>query len=422
MAADGDLSSHTLADKRAYQVLASPAARAEANRPLVLYLSPPAGPGLEAFQRDYWPLLKERKCVVAIPASQSPKMWLTEEGNYVEHVLADVQKDWGTDPGRIILLGISGGGQLALFFADHAPEMFRAVIVVSTNPVVVRQNKDEWFYPDRKVLKTCPYFVVNHITEGSSLMYWRQVREKLQPQGASISILPVLGDPNAHPPPPRELSAWLDDVLAGRQPAPLEDPQKAAVAKMFEKAVAALAADVGKAQPAAATQAVLKEAARFSLRVRLPPGFERSRREDANDSAGRPIAQVRLEHGKDAIYVRCEARTAEETMRAVLAEEANQTVLRGMLYQRYTTGGVSADGVDWDYQIGSITFPHKDRGWQSTLFLHAWSPLANDEKRWVEVTVLDETQQPDGAQLARIVKTILAGVRAESAKPKTAPK
>jgi hypothetical protein len=110
-------------------------------------------------------------------------------------------------------------------------------------------------------------------------------------------------------------------------------------------------------------------------------------------------------------------------MSAVLAEEANQTILRGMLYQVYRAGtctaaSVAAGGGDrWDYQIGSITFPHKDRGWQSTLFLHAWRGLAADGKRWLEVTVLDETQQPDAAQLVGALRTILAGVKAGVAQP-----
>ena len=422
-----DLSTGTLPDKRAYQVLAPAQAKTEANLPLVLYLSSPAGPNLDAFQKDWWPGLKDRKCVVAVPTSRSPKMWLTEEGNYVEAVLADVQKTYTTDPKRIILLGVSGGGQMALFFADHAPGMFRAVVAVSTNPVVIRKDKSEWFYPSEKVLKTCPYFVVNHITEGSSLLYWRQVREKLGPRGASISILPVLGDANSHYlPPPKELWPWLDEVLAGRQPAPLADPQKAAVARMFEKPAAALVTELERAQPSPSTQSVLKEAAKLSLSVPVPAEFERSKQEEVADSAKRPMVMIRLEHAKDAVYIRCEARSAEKPMKDILGEEANQTILRGRLYQIYATGRLAGDaagasGGGWEYQIGSITFPHKDRGWQSTLFLHAWSPTSADGKQWLEVTVLDETQQPDASQLARAAKTVVGGVKVTPAQPKTAP-
>ena len=127
-------------------------------------------------------------------------MWLSGEDKYVLDVIADVQTRYSVDAKRIILLGVSGGGQTALFLADHLPERFRALILVATSPVVIRGQRFTWFYPNRKVLKRCPYFVVNHITQGSSLMYWRQVQAKLNPAGASISILPVTGKYRAHGP------------------------------------------------------------------------------------------------------------------------------------------------------------------------------------------------------------------------------
>lgn len=419
-AQEADQKTYALDGNRTYEVLLPPQAQTEANRPLVLYLHPSGNPRLEEFKRDYWPLLRGRKCMAVIPLSKSDKMWLSGEDKYVEKVLEDVRKRHKVDAGRILLLGISGGGQLGLFLAGNGPEFFRAVIVVSTNPVVVRGNDSEWFYPADGVLKKCPYFVVNHITQGSALMYWRQVRAKLQPKGASISILPVLGKKTDHYlPPPKELGPWLDAVLAGKHPSPLPDPQKAAVAKMFAKPVSELLKTWKDAAPAPTTQRVVKGAEKQSLSVAVPADFERSKTESSKDSAGRAIIQIRIEHKTDPIYVRCEARSANQPMNDVLTAEEKRTSDRGMLYQVYHRGGVKAGGRQWTCRIGSITFPHRKRGWQSTLFIHAFAPTRRDGRQWLEVMVLDETQQPSASQLAPVLRAVLASVRTGLPLPKT---
>jgi hypothetical protein len=92
-----------------------------------------------------------------------------------------------------------------------------------------------------------------------------------------------------------------------------------------------------------------------------------------------------------------------------------------MLYQVYKTGKITAGKRTWEYKIGSITFPNSKRGWQSTLFIHACAPIADDPKEWLEVTVDDETQQPAAAQLAGILKTLIAGVDLVAAPPSTRP-
>ena len=403
-------------------MLLPPAAGAEANLPAVLYLHPTGEPKLEAFRVDYWPIFRQRKCIVVIPRSRSKEMWVSGEDRYVERVMADARKRHPIDPKRIVLMGVSGGGQLGLFLADHGPEFFRAVIAVSTNPVVVRGRDSEWFYPADAALKKCPYLVVNHITQGSALMYWRQVRARLEPKGASISILPVLGAKAEHYlAPPKELGAWLDEVLAGKHPQPLADPQQAAVAKMLAKPVAELVKTWNEAAPTPTTQRIAKPAEKHSLSLAVPADFERSKSESSKDSAGRPITQIRIEHKTDPVYVRCELREANQPMNDVLAAEETQTALRGMLYQVYHRGVLKAGGRQWTCRIGSITFPHRKLGWQSTLFVHASAPTRADGRQWLEVTVLDETQQPRASQLAPILRAVLASVRVGPPPPKTQP-
>ena len=226
--------------KRTYKLLLPPDADKLKGAPLVVYLHGSGGDKLADFKKDWWPMLAARKCIGAVPLSKAEHMWAVGEDTYVRQAIADVQKRRSVDPKRMVLLGGSGGGQVALFLADRTPEAFRAVIVVSANPVVARSGKAEWFFPDPKALKTCPYFVVCHITHGASLKFWRQVRARLEGKGASISILPVLGEPAHYLAPPKELGGWLDAVLAGKHPAPIEDPQKAAVAKTFAKPATAL--------------------------------------------------------------------------------------------------------------------------------------------------------------------------------------
>ena len=398
--------------------------------PLVVYLHPTGTARLKDLKRDYWPLLAKRGCAVAIPLSESKEMWTAGSDAYTNQVIADVQRRYHVDPKRVVLLGISGGGQLALFLADKWPEAFRAVIVVSTNPVVVRDDSAVWFYPNRKVLKSCPYFVACHITHGASLRYWRQVRARLAAAGASISIVPVLGKPAHYLPPPKELGPWLDAVLAGKHPAPLPDPQKAAVAKLLAKPAAELFAAIKtarSARPAKAAATLTKTGKALTLSVPLQEGFERSKAEEAIDSAAAPITQIRTEHKKWPIYIRVDGRVTKRAMPAVLAAEEKQTRLRGMLYQIYHSGEVTAGGRTWKVRIGSITFPDRrqNRGWRTTLFIHAAAatgPVAGDKKaaarhEWIEITIMDETQQPDAKELAVVFQTVAGGTSAGPNKP-----
>lgn len=483
----------TLADsKRTYQVLAPNDAGRLSNLPLVVYLhansgpesagsskppravaKPPgrgdkspgggdatgedklpeasaaAPPGHEAFKRDWWPILAQRNCVVVMPRCRNPYFWPASDAEYILEAISDVQRRYRIDPNRRLLLGISGGGQVALYLADSESRKaasrpaealkFRAVIVVSTNPVAVRGDQAEFFYPARETLKACPYLVVNPISEGSALMYWRQVREKLSPLGASISILPALGAKDHYVPPPRELPAWLDEVLAGKQPKPLEDPQQAAVAKMFAQTVAALAEALETAKPIPTARTIAKDGQRLRLLVPVPPEFERStiqsattepaapqtqpasapaqaaalisgRPEETKDTAGNPLTEIRTEHAKWPIFIRCDARATDKPMAEVLAAEELQTRQRGMLYQVYHTGTLAAAGRSWKVTIGSITYPDRRRGWVSSLFIHATTPISPDGLQWLEVLVSDETQQSEARELAGIVKTILTSI------------
>ncbi len=406
------------ASGRSYELLFPPGKTAEsAGMPVVIYLHPSGEPQLDRAKRDYWPILSARKCLMVLPLGKSRKMWLAGEDGYVLDVLADVQARYAVDAKRVILLGVAGGGQLALFLADRLPDKFRAVIAVSTNPVVVRGQRHEWFYPDRAAAKRCPYFVVNHITQGSALMYWRQVQSKLAPAGASISILPVTGKVEDYLPPPKELGPWLDEVLAGSQPKPLADPQQAAVAKMFAPCLAELpkAIEVCLAAPAgqAVGQSITKEGKVLALSLRAPAEFQRSAGEETADSTAAPLTQIRLEHGKWPIYLRCEARATEKPMQEVLAAEEAATVQRGLLYQLYHTASLPAGGRTWKLRIGSTTYPDRRRGWVSTLFLHASAPVAADPRQWLTVLLLDETQQPDAKELAGILATALTSVSAQ---------
>jgi len=403
---------------RSYEILAPPLqAKDLVNLPAVIYLHPSTQPRLERAKTDYWPVLRSRKCLMVLPRSRGKKMWLAGEDKVVTDVIADVQTRYSVDAKRIGLLGVAGGGQVALRLADRLPGKFRAVIVVSTSPVVVRGSRHEWFYPNRKVLKACPYFVVNHITQGASLMYWRQVRAKLAAAGASISILPVTGKPDEYLPPPKPLGAWLDQVLAGKHPAALPDPQKAAVAKMFKTCLDAWPKALARAKPARRAKTIAKDGKVFRLLVAPPPDYERSRREDVKDAAGAPLTQVRLEHRTWPVTIRFDARATEAPMGAALAAEEKATRLRGLLYQVYRSEDLTAGKRKWAVKVGSITYPDRRRGWVSALFVHAAAPIKADPKRWLTVLVTDETQQPDAKELAGVLKTSLAGVAATPAPP-----
>ncbi|KKK61402.1 hypothetical protein LCGC14_3014680, partial [marine sediment metagenome] len=135
----------------------------------------------------------------------------------------------------------------------------------------------------------------------------------------------------------------------------------------------------------------------------------------------RPLTQIRLEHAKWPIRLRCGARATKTAMQKVLATEERATMARGMLYQVYRTGKLTAGGRTWRTRIGSITYPDRRRGWVSALFVHAAAPVAADGRRWLTVMLTDETQRPDAAELAKILKTALASIAAEPAPPTTAP-
>ena len=427
--ADGQEQTFTLpGGTRTYKLLAEPEAKSRKNLPLVVYLHPSGGPKLEQFARKYAPLLQKRGCLIAVPLSRDRNLWPVGADDYVHQVIADVKGRYSVDARRIVLLGVSGGGQLALFLADRKPAAFRAVVVVSTNPVVIRGNKAEWFYPNRTVLRKCPYFVICHITQGAALRYWRQVRAKLTPAGASISILPVLGKPGHFLPasPPKELGPWLDTVLAGKHPAPRADPQKAAVRKIFAAPAATLMAALAKAPPAKITKRLTRTDRHFELAVPLQEHFEPSKGRDRADAAGLPLTQIRTEHKKWPIYLRVDARATHRPMARVLAAETAQTRLRGMLYQIYQRRTLPAAGRTWQVRIGTVTFPDRRKGWRTTLFVHATAAIgAKPEKafRWIEITLMDETQRPDARELATALRTVLTGlsVKARTRGPTTRP-
>ncbi len=402
---------------RPYTVLLPDADPAQ-GAPLVVYLHPNGEDRcIDAFRKDYAPLLLQRNCVLAIPRAKHDHLWAVGEDAYVRQVIADVQQRYQTDPKRVILLGVSGGGQLALFLADRTPDAFRAVIAIAANPVVVRDGQSEWFFPDAAARRACPYLVISHITHGATLQYWRQVRERCESDGASISILPVLGEPAHYVPPPAPLGAWLDAVLEGKHPEPLPDPQQVAVAKTFSAYAARFLAEVKSARPAPIAETLAKGGKHFTIRLPRQGGFERSKGESDTDAAGRPITQLRIEHEKWPIYVRADARLADKPLTDVLADEERQTRLRGLLYQAYEKTDLQAAGRTWAVRIGSITFPDRRRGWRTTLFLLAASPVGDDPKQWIELTILDETQEPDPAELATIFATVVNGLQVEPVKP-----
>jgi len=413
------------AKEKSYRVLIPLDVKKGRKLPVVVYLHPSGNANFDQARRDYWPMLREMKCLMLMPRSRGKTMWLADEGQFVLDCIEHVQGLYSVDPKRVILMGVSGGGQTALFVADKVPEIFRAVIPISTSPVVARGRRAEWFYPNRAVLKTCPYFVINHITQGSSLMYWRQVRGKLEPRGASITIRPVVGPAGHYVGPPKELSAWMKQVLAGEHPKPPADPQKLAVARQFARVAAALPAALGSAKPAAPAKRIEKSGPTYDLSVPLPADWQRSEKEDRADSTGAPMTQIRMEHKTWPIYLRVEACATAKTMTRVLAAEEAETKTRGMLYQVYHTLKVAAGGRTWAVKIGSITFPDrrkdaagKVRGWVSTLFVHASAPIREDPKRWLTVMIMDETHQPDAAQLAAVFRAAAGGLTVKKAAPK----
>ncbi len=389
--------------------------------PLAVYLHPSGDPRLARARADYWPILAKRKCLLALPRSKSTRMWLAGEDKMIADVIADVRTRYSVDPGRIVLIGVAGVGQVALLLADRLPETFRAVVAVSTSPVVARKGRSGWFYPNRRVLKTCPYLVINHITQGSSLMYWRQVQAKLAGAGASISVLPVTGPVDHYLTPPKQLGPWLDAVLAGKHPAPLADPQKQAVAKMFAPAVAALTKAFPKASPAANAKEFSASGKRFALRIIAPAEFAPAGKAATTDSTGAPLTQLRLGHAKWPITIRADARATAKPMKDVLAAENKATAERGMLHQVYRTANLSAGGRTWRCVVGSITYPDRRRGWVSALYCHASAPMKANQRRWLTVTVTDETQHPDAAELAGILKTALSRVVVRRANASATP-
>lgn len=405
---------HELKSGRSYQVLLPAQVEKLRGQPVVLYLHPSGSERYGRVRRDYWPLFARRGCLLVMPESRKGYSWRAGDVPYVLEVLDDVRSRYEADPKRVVLFGISGGGQAALYMIAKHPKRFRAAVVVSTRPVVVKDEEMTWFRPPEETIKRCPYLVVNHITQGASLMYWRQARAEYGPDGASISILPVLGKVSHYARPPKELPAWLDAVLAGKHPDPLPDPQAAAVEKMFARTVAALPKALKATPGLRGAKQLTKRTEHYELSAPLPAGWERSKKEADTDAAGRPVAQIRVEHPRWPIYLRYEVQACQEGMKSVLAAEERTTRRRGLLYQRYRTDALEAGGRTWTLATGSITIPHQEKGWLSTLFVRAVSPLegGDEPKSWLTVTLLEETQKPDATEMAAALKAALSGVKA----------
>ncbi len=369
-------------------------------------------------RKDYWGALAKRGCVLIHPAGVSKRMWVAGEDKWILAAIGDARQRFGADPGKTVLLGVSGGGQMALYLADHYPDQFACVITHGANPIVVRGGKSEWFYPARSQVGKCSYFALNHITQGSALLTWRQVRHKAAGYGVRVNVLPVTGKVSHYLGAPPVVLAHLDAVLADKVPAVASDPQKAAVAKMFGTPVAELKALLGK--PFATVKvpggaAATKLGAPLNLTVAIPAGFTRKpEAELRRDASGKPLAQIKAESDLWPITLRAEARCTDKPRKAVVAAETAATVGRGMLYQQYHTQTLSIGRDRWDLVVGSMTYPDRKRGWVSVLFVSATTPHSPDRRQWLRVLLMDETQQPDAKELAGLLKVALTTARASA--------
>ena len=211
------------------------------------------------------------------------------------------------------------------------------------------------------------------------------------------------------------MAAHLDAALAGKAPAVLPDPQAAAVAKMFAPAVGDLKKLLGTdfaALAPLAGEAVSKAGEAVDLTVTAPAGYLRLAKKEAHsDPDRRPISQVKLEHPDWPIVLRAEGRSTRKGWADAMASEAAAMAGRGMLYQSYWRGNLTAGGRTWRIGVGSMTYPDQRRGWVNVLFVSAAAPHSADGRQWMHVLVSDETQKPDARELTVLLKTALTSIR-----------
>jgi len=395
-----------------YQAMAA----AGAVRPgLVVYLHGSGDDdGWAAVRRDYWPAVKQRNAVLIHPAGGSSRMWLAGEDRWLLAAIDDARKRYGTHPARTVLLGVSGGGQMALYLARRYPTRFACVITHGTNPVVTQGTKAVWFYPPRQGSR-CSYFAANHMTQGAALLIWRQVRHAAAAYDVTVNVLPVTGKVRRYLALPSELRAHLDAALTGAAPKPLPDPQAAAVAAMFAPAVEELKTLLGEGLAAVEPLAgppVSKAGEAVDLTVTAPAGYIRLTKKEAHtDPNRRPLTQVKMEHPDWPIVLRAEGRSTRKPWAEALSAETAATAARGMLYQTYWRGKLALGNRTWRLGVGSMTYPDRRRGWVSVLFISAAAPHTADGRQWVRVLVMDETQKPKAKELAALLKTALTGIR-----------
>ncbi len=207
-----------------YRVRMSPTATEEKPNKLVIWLHPSGG-SMNAQAEALSPFLIERGFALLVVTRKQWMGWGGDEPDkLLNKTLPDVAKIKGIDARKPILMGYSAGGQMALQVWNMDGGKFGGLILDAAYPIdmekYMRGQSVPQALPKNEGIKAVPMFVLVGDKDGGAGL-WRQVMKDWLAAGVPITYREVpnqghtwlFGQQQL-----KDLSAWLEQVAAGKLP------------------------------------------------------------------------------------------------------------------------------------------------------------------------------------------------------------
>jgi len=169
---------------------------ATATRPdrLVIWLHPSGGRSFNAEVEALIPVLLGHRCALMVITEKSFQGWTDEEAaRLFRNVFPEVAAIDGIDARKPILMGFSGGGQLAITLWHAHPEKFGGVILDAAYPLEVGEKGQSLMeLPAGESVTKVPLFVLVGEKDGVAAT-WKKVESKWKEAGVPLTVRFVAG-------------------------------------------------------------------------------------------------------------------------------------------------------------------------------------------------------------------------------------
>jgi predicted esterase len=180
-------------------------------------------------ERLLGPMLIERDVALLVFTSKKFAGWSSADAQALfRYTLPAVEKIEGVDANKLILIGYSAGGQMALRLWRSSPDRFGGLVLNSAFPLAgVRTNRQTGQRtivllspPKKEAVKDVPIFAIYGEKEQAKVI-WTEAEPSYRKAGVPLTIEVVKGAGHEWlfgGSQREKLGEWLDAVLAGQRP------------------------------------------------------------------------------------------------------------------------------------------------------------------------------------------------------------